>query len=143
MLFLNKTLSVIISAELTGHPLISKSNQDISVRYVINALLLMPWFFRYPLSAMILSVNLLSLILKGKVFFKLKSNQALSLWGRLSAYPGYSSLKRLIRTFTLLSAYSDFQYEKNYLRLFGNWIWCWRIGGISRIGKIRKRCIVS
>jgi hypothetical protein len=113
MLFLNKTLSVIISAELTGHPLISKSNQDISVRYVINALLLMPWFFRYPLSAMILSVNLLSLILKGKVFFKLKSNQALSLWGRLSAYPGYSSLKRLIRTFTLLSAYSDFQYEKN------------------------------
>jgi len=113
MLFLNKTLSVIISAELTDHSLISNSNQYISVSYVANALLLMPWFFRYPLSAMVLLVNLFSLVFKGKIFSKLESDQVLSLWGRLSAYPGYSSLKKLIRTLTLLSAYSNLQYEKN------------------------------
>ena len=76
----------------------------------IHALTLMPWFFRYPLSLITIFINLFSLFLNRSMFFKMSVNDRAMLWNKLAGYPGFQSLKKLIRTLTLMSAYG--QYDK-------------------------------
>jgi len=110
MYSLSKTLSAIVDLELENHINIQEVERQKAVEYIINALTLMPWFFRYPLSIMIVFINLLSLLLNRSMFFKISDNYQATLWNRLVDYPGFQSLRRLIRTLALLSVYA--QYDK-------------------------------
>ncbi len=113
MQLLDKTLSAIVDVELSGHLRISQNERNKAVLFILKALLLMPWFFRYPLSTMIVFINLLSLFFKRKMYFKLTIDDRKILWSKLACYPGYSSLKRLVRTLTLLSAYSIYHDQRS------------------------------
>ena len=110
MLLLNKTLSVIVDIELSEHSYISLSAKQITVEYLSNALLQMPWFYRYPLSMMVISLNLIAFFFKRSMFYNLTESDRRIMWERIANWTGYLSLKRLIRTLTLMSAYS--QYDK-------------------------------
>ena len=111
MYLFNKTLSSVVEIELKNLPKVDVNKLDIPTNYIINSFALMPWFFRYTFRLMIYLINVPSLFFKGSMFFRLSIKERAKLWGNLSRYPGYSSLKRLIRTLALFSVYSE--YDKN------------------------------
>ncbi len=113
MFFFDKTLSAIVDVELAGHSGDSQSEKNLSTTYISNALLLMPWFFRYPISMMVVFMNLLALFSKRSMYYKLTVSDRSMLWYKIAHYPGFSSLNRLIRTLTLLSAYSIHHDQRN------------------------------
>ena len=107
---LNNILFAVVDLELEGHTKIQENERQKAVEYIINALTLLPWFFRYPMILMIIFINLISLFYYRSVFLKISDNNQAALWNRLAGCPGYKSLKRLIRTLALLSVYA--QYDK-------------------------------
>ena len=116
MLFKDKTLNAIIDYELSGLTYISKYSSRIKILnycYVDKAINIMPWFYRYPIWIMIVLINIPAVVLYSKMYFNLEIQSHTSLWNTLSSLPGYSSLKKLIRTLALFSAYSQ-QNHKFY-----------------------------
>ena len=113
MFFFDKTLSAIVNVELAGLSGDSQSEKHISATYFTNALLLIPWFFRYPLCTMVVFMNLLALFLKRNMYYKLTLSDRSMLWYKIARFPGFASLRRLIRTLTLLSAYSIHHDQRN------------------------------
>jgi hypothetical protein len=107
MYLLNKTLFSLVEIELKNLSKVDAKKLDISSNYIINSFALMPWFFRYPFRLMIFLINIPSLFFNRSMFFRLSIKERAKLWSNLSRYPGYSSLKRLIRTLALLSVYSE------------------------------------
>jgi hypothetical protein len=112
MVLLDKTLNSIVDIELSEHSHITLCAKQLSAQYISDALLLMPWFYRYPLSLLVISVNLIALFLKGSIYYNLTVSDRRIMWERIANYPGYLSLKILIRTLTLLSSYSHYD-KKN------------------------------
>ena len=102
-------LYMIVDVELHKHSNISSKYLEPSVLYVANSLVIIPWFFRYPLAIMIMAIDLFALVSKGAMFNNLHNTDRAILWNDLANYPGYRSLNKLIRNLVLLSTYSHYE----------------------------------
>ena len=105
MLLFKKTLSAIVSVELLGVS-IAQPSCNLSAAYCYKSIMLTPWFYRYPLSSMVVFLNIIALVLKRNMFYNLSENDRSNLWWKISKYPVFASLSKLVRSLTLLSAYS-------------------------------------